>query len=216
MDIWSRLWTLFNGTQVGSDAAGNRYFLERRSRAPRGPLRRWVIPARRGPAASVPAAWRAWLESTSDAAPGVVAAGAPDSAADTGSRDVPARPPMPAQRTAPTAGGQHPPSAKFTLVRHSAYTVGGNSDFEGAVEVCELAIYQDYQVRAAGGLVLATREAAEAAATASNYPGGDTRSAPSAPGYFSSLRIAGAEIYVPGATAHGVMPKPAPAPTRKT
>lgn len=94
---------------------------------------------------------------------------------------------------------------QYTLVRHSAYAVGGNGDFESAVEVCELTPRQDYSVRAAGGLVFATREAAQGAATAENFPDGPAQATPNAPGYFSGIRIGGAEIYVP-------RPGPAPVP----
>jgi len=87
--------------------------------------------------------------------------------------------------------------SQFTLVRHSAYAVGGNRDFEDAVDVCELSGDQAYRVRAAGGVVFATLETAQAAANNANYPNGATRSPPSAPGYFSSLRIGAAEIYIP-------------------
>jgi hypothetical protein len=84
----------------------------------------------------------------------------------------------------------------FTLVRHSGYAVGGDTRYEGAVEVAEVTSLQAYTVRAAGGTLYPTRIAAEAAATAANRPG--PTGLPHAPGYFSSLRVAGAEIHVPG------------------
>ena len=87
--------------------------------------------------------------------------------------------------------------SQFTLVRHSAYAVGGNRDFEDAVDVCELSGDQAYRVRAAGGVVFATLAAAQTAASNNNYPNGATHSPPKAPGHFSSLRIGGAEIYIP-------------------
>ena len=81
---------------------------------------------------------------------------------------------------------------KFTLIRHSGYAVGGNPAFEDAVEVCEITDREVYLVRATGGVVYPTREAADAAGVAANA------AAPVAGrGHFSSLRIAGAEIYVP-------------------
>jgi hypothetical protein len=97
--------------------------------------------------------------------------------------------------------------SKFALVRHSAYATGGNAAFESAVEVCELAAQQDYQVRAAGGVSFATRDAAEAAAIAANFPDGKTGSPPNAPGYFSSLRIAGAEIYLSRNSTEAALPR---------
>jgi len=68
MDIVGRLFTLFNGTQVGSDSAGNRYYIERRARANGAPLRRWVIHPRAATASSVPPGWYAWLHFTGQAA----------------------------------------------------------------------------------------------------------------------------------------------------
>jgi hypothetical protein len=73
---------------------------------------------------------------------------------------------------------------EFTLVRHSAYAEAGNPDFEDAVEARELTREQAYKVRAAGGVLFPTREAAEQAV-------------PNARGSFSSLRIGSAEIHVP-------------------
>jgi hypothetical protein len=87
--------------------------------------------------------------------------------------------------------------ASYTLVRHSLYADGGNADFEDAVQVCELNADQAYRVRAAGGVVFATREAAQAGEDSANYPGGRRASGAHASGYFSSLRIGSAEIYVP-------------------
>ena len=77
---------------------------------------------------------------------------------------------------------------EFTLVRHSAYAEGGNPDFEEAVEARELTRAQVYKVRAAGGILFPTREAAEQAATQSSRDH---------TGSFSSLRIGSAELYIP-------------------
>jgi len=92
--------------------------------------------------------------------------------------------------------------AEFTLVRHSGYAVGADPWFEDAVEVRELTGQQTYLVRSAGGTLYATLAIAEAAAAAANHPGGaPARGAaplqPRASGFFSSLRLGGAEIYVP-------------------
>jgi NADH:ubiquinone oxidoreductase subunit len=70
MDVIGRLFTLFNGIQVGSDNAGNRYFIERRARADGAPPRRWVIHPRAATASSVPPGWHAWLQFTGQAAAG--------------------------------------------------------------------------------------------------------------------------------------------------
>jgi NADH:ubiquinone oxidoreductase subunit len=64
MDIVTSLLTVFNGTQVGSDSAGNRYFIERRARANGAPLRRWVVHPRAATASSIPPGWNAWLHFT--------------------------------------------------------------------------------------------------------------------------------------------------------
>jgi hypothetical protein len=90
--------------------------------------------------------------------------------------------------------------SQYTLVRHGAYAIGGDADFEDAVEACELGPQQEYRVRAAHGLLFPTLAAAQAAAQAANFPAGASRSRASAAGYFSNLRIGGAEIYVPRTT----------------
>jgi hypothetical protein len=81
----------------------------------------------------------------------------------------------------------------FTLVRHSGYTIAGNPELEESVEVAELTGAQIYTVKQAGGRMFESRDAAHAAETAHNAPGQRAGSR----GYFSSLRVAGAEIHVP-------------------
>ena len=85
---------------------------------------------------------------------------------------------------------------EFTLVRHRLYVDGANLDYEGAVETIELAEGQASLVRSAGGTVVATRQAAEFAERLANSAEGAPAARPCAPGYFSSLHIGGAEIYV--------------------
>ncbi len=101
--------------------------------------------------------------------------------------------------------------AAFTLVRHSGYAVGGNSDFEDAVEAREVTPHESYLVRSAGGMLFATLALAEAAAQLANFPTGAGHGVPRAAGYFSSLRMAGAEIYIPRAGAAGSPAASAPA-----
>ena len=84
----------------------------------------------------------------------------------------------------------------YTLVRHSGYAVAGNPRFEQAVELCEIDHPQAYRVRAAGGVVFDSREAAQAAEAAANFPSGIKGIRPNVQGYFSNLRVQGAEIYV--------------------
>lgn len=62
MNIGKWLFTRCNGTQVGFDTAGNRYFIERRARASGARLRRWVLRPRQAEAAPIPDAWQAWLD----------------------------------------------------------------------------------------------------------------------------------------------------------
>ena len=73
---------------------------------------------------------------------------------------------------------------QFTLVRHSQYAAAADPNFEEAVEVCELNVHQVYRVRAAGGALYPSQQAALA-------------SLPRGRGHFSSLRINGAEVFVP-------------------
>jgi hypothetical protein len=86
--------------------------------------------------------------------------------------------------------------AYYTLVRHSAYSVAANPQFEQAVELREIDAPQAYRVRAAGGVVFDTSEAGRAAEAAANFPAGAKAIHPQSQGYFSSLRIGGAEIYL--------------------
>jgi hypothetical protein len=75
--------------------------------------------------------------------------------------------------------------------------VAGNPHFEQAVELFEINPSQAYRVRAAGGVVLDGYEAAQAAEAAANFPAMAAKDIhPRAKGYFSNLRIQGAEIYV--------------------
>ena len=66
MNIGTRLFTLLHGRLVGRDAAGNRYYQERRPR--RGVrARRWVAYSGPPDASAVPPEWHAWLHYTTDA-----------------------------------------------------------------------------------------------------------------------------------------------------
>jgi NADH:ubiquinone oxidoreductase subunit len=66
MNLGTRLFTMFYGRRVGSDAAGNVYYEERRPRAhARG--RRWVMYAGPPEATAVPPEWHAWLHYTTEA-----------------------------------------------------------------------------------------------------------------------------------------------------
>jgi NADH:ubiquinone oxidoreductase subunit len=66
MDIGTKLFTWLNGRPVGQDAAGNRYFTEKRTR-PVGRTKRWVVYAGEADASAVPPEWHCWLHYTTDA-----------------------------------------------------------------------------------------------------------------------------------------------------
>ena len=63
----TRLHTLFNGTLVGTDAEGNRYYKERRAKPMIGSMlreRRWVIYKNEKEASRVPPEWQGWMNHT--------------------------------------------------------------------------------------------------------------------------------------------------------
>ena len=66
MTFGTWLFTLFNGRRVGTDAAGNVYYEEKRPRAGKR-TRRWVVYQGDVEASRVPPEWHAWLHYTVDA-----------------------------------------------------------------------------------------------------------------------------------------------------
>ena len=66
MNIGTRLFTLLKGRSVGTDAAGNIYYEERRPHHDRR-IRRWVAYAGVPEASDVPPEWHAWLHYTTNA-----------------------------------------------------------------------------------------------------------------------------------------------------
>jgi NADH:ubiquinone oxidoreductase subunit len=67
MTLGTRLFTLLNGELVGTDAAGNRYYTERKK--PKGRrARRWVVYNGPAEASCVPAEWHGWLHGREGAA----------------------------------------------------------------------------------------------------------------------------------------------------
>jgi NADH:ubiquinone oxidoreductase subunit len=239
MDLATRIFTYLKGTQVGSDAVGNRYFTERRPSIRRARVRRWVIYPGVVDPSSVPAEWHAWLHYTTDAPllgtprygwqkphlanatgtpaayrpPGHDYAGGQRAKADGDYESwVPDNPPIAVE---PAAAGKTRGEMHFTLVRHSGYAVGADPALEGAVEVREVTLQQFYTVRAAGGAVFATREAAKLAEDAANYPNGSKSGGAHAPGHFSTLRVSGAEIYIPPVMPAGSRKRPVGTETRQ-
>ena len=67
MNIGTRLFTKLKGRQIGSDAAGNLYFEEKRQRPGSLRNRRWVMYAGLVDASAVPPEWHSWLHYTTDA-----------------------------------------------------------------------------------------------------------------------------------------------------
>ena len=65
MNIGTRLYTMLHGRRVGTDAAGNVYYVQRRAPA-QGRARRWVDFAGSAEASAVPPEWHAWLHYTTD------------------------------------------------------------------------------------------------------------------------------------------------------
>jgi len=63
--IGTRLYTLLNGEQIGSDEFGNRYF--RCKKELNGRERRWVLYKGNKEASKIPPEWHAWIHHTVDA-----------------------------------------------------------------------------------------------------------------------------------------------------
>jgi NADH:ubiquinone oxidoreductase subunit len=62
MNMSDQVFSWFNGRQVGTDAAGNRYFIEREPRGGGARPRRRVLYAGAAVESPLPAAWAAWLQ----------------------------------------------------------------------------------------------------------------------------------------------------------
>ncbi len=63
MTIGTRLFTWLHGELVGSDATGNRYYRDKRTKGHKRE-RRWVLYAGAAEASKVPAEWHGWLHRT--------------------------------------------------------------------------------------------------------------------------------------------------------
>jgi NADH:ubiquinone oxidoreductase subunit len=69
-NTWSnRLYTAVRGRFVGSDEAGNRYYVQRRGVGPLGVPRRWVIYKNGAEASKVPPDWHGWMHYLVDVPP---------------------------------------------------------------------------------------------------------------------------------------------------
>ncbi|MEI7713870.1 MAG: NADH:ubiquinone oxidoreductase subunit NDUFA12 [Rhodospirillales bacterium] len=68
MNIGTWLHTKLHGRQVGTDGAGNIYYVDKRTPAPGRRASRWVAFAGPDEASAVPPEWHAWLHYTVDEA----------------------------------------------------------------------------------------------------------------------------------------------------
>jgi NADH:ubiquinone oxidoreductase subunit len=69
-NTWSnRLYTRMRGRQVGTDAAGNKYYIQSKGIGPLGVPRRWVIYKDGAEASAIPPEWHGWMHYTVDTPP---------------------------------------------------------------------------------------------------------------------------------------------------
>ncbi|MAI49083.1 MAG: NADH:ubiquinone oxidoreductase subunit NDUFA12 [Rhodospirillaceae bacterium] len=68
MSIGTKLFTMLNGVQVGTDSQGNKYYREKRPQQ-RAKERRWVVYHGKVEASLVPPAWHSWLHHTTEDVP---------------------------------------------------------------------------------------------------------------------------------------------------
>lgn len=69
-NTWSnRIYTALRGVHVGTDAEGNRYYVQSKGVGPLGVPRRWVIYRHEAEASKVPPDWHGWLHYTIDTPP---------------------------------------------------------------------------------------------------------------------------------------------------
>jgi NADH:ubiquinone oxidoreductase subunit len=67
MNIGTRIFTWLHGRRIGSDAAGNIYYEDKRAAVRGHRVRRWVAYSGVPEASDVPPEWHAWLHYTTDA-----------------------------------------------------------------------------------------------------------------------------------------------------
>ena len=69
-NTWSnRIYTALRGKLVGTDATGNRYYVQSKGVGPLGVPRRWVIYKNLAEASQVPPEWHGWLHYLVDTPP---------------------------------------------------------------------------------------------------------------------------------------------------
>jgi NADH:ubiquinone oxidoreductase subunit len=69
-NTWSnRLYTRLRGRHVGTDQAGNHYYVQTKGVGPLGVPRRWVIYKDGAEASAIPPEWHGWMHYTVDTPP---------------------------------------------------------------------------------------------------------------------------------------------------
>ncbi len=69
-NTWSnRIYTSLRGRHVGTDAEGNRYYVQSKGTGPLGVPRRWVIYKNLAEASKIPPEWHGWMHYTVDTPP---------------------------------------------------------------------------------------------------------------------------------------------------
>ena len=69
-NTWSnRIYTAMRGRLVGTDAEGNKYYVQTKGVGPVGKPRRWVIYANGAEASKIPPDWHGWMHYTVDTPP---------------------------------------------------------------------------------------------------------------------------------------------------
>ena len=86
---------------------------------------------------------------------------------------------------------------KYTLVQHTGWSVGGNPQFQRAVEELAVDGRQAKAVERAGGVVFDSYGAAADAQYKENYPPEVGGLIPGVRGKFSARKIEGSRIYIP-------------------
>ena len=89
------------------------------------------------------------------------------------------------------------PMTRWTLIRHTGYSVGGKPAFEHAVEERQIHIKEAVRVTRAGGVVTDNYLDAHDRAFRENYPRKTKGLIPRAPGKFVKVKGLEEEVYVP-------------------
>lgn len=85
----------------------------------------------------------------------------------------------------------------WTLVQHTGFSVGQKHEFRRAVELREISQRQGAMVKALGGVVFDTYEAAREAEEAENWPPGTEGIIPNCAGSFIKMKVNSEKLYIP-------------------